>query len=343
MISRRKILKSLFFTTFAGIAPEFNVRIMREKKYPATAYEPGYLKLYRSGELMQRGKTLWAMMEKCELCPRMCGTDRLSGTRGFCGSHSGPEISSYHAHFGEERPLAGIGGSGTIFMSNCSLRCVFCINWQTSQGGEATLCTIDQFAEMMLILQKQGCPNINIVTPTHYSPHVLLALNRAAGRGLKIPLVYNTCGWERPEILRLLDGVVDVYLPDFKYSDGQMASKFSSGAKEYPEITKKALLEMHRQVGVAIPASDGLIYRGLMIRHLVMPNNVSGTRKVLEWIAENLPEDTYVNIMSQYTPVFRASEYPEISRRITRAEYDEAVTYAPSIGLTNLEIQGWHR
>ena len=194
---------------------------------------------------------------------------------------------------------------------------------------------------MMLNLQKLGCHNINLVTPTHYSPQIILALDIAAGKGLRLPLVYNTCGWERLEILKMLDGIVDIYLPDFKYSDGNMAAKYSSGAAGYPEITEEALLEMHRQVGVAKPAKDGLIYKGLMIRHLVMPNNVSGSKEVIKWIAGNLPKDTYLNIMSQYRPMYRAFEYPKISRRITRQEYEEVVEYTRQLGFTNLEIQGY--
>ena len=194
---------------------------------------------------------------------------------------------------------------------------------------------------MMLNLQKLGCHNINLVTPTHYSPQIILALDIAAGKGLRLPLVYNTCGWERLEILKMLDGIVDIYLPDFKYSDGNMAAKYSSGAAGYPEITEEALLEMHHQVGVAKPAKDGLIYKGLMIRHLVMPNNVSGSKEVIKWIAGNLPKDTYLNIMSQYRPMYRAFEYPKISRRITRQEYEEVVEYTRQLGFTNLEIQGY--
>ena len=194
---------------------------------------------------------------------------------------------------------------------------------------------------MMLKLQERGCHNINIVTPTHYSPHMVLALDLAAGRGLRLPLVYNTCGWERLDILKQLDGIVDIYLPDFKYGDGAMADTYSSDAESYPEMTQAALLEMHRQVGVAKPGPDGLMYRGLMIRHLVMPNNVSGTKRVISWIAENLPKDTYLNIMSQYRPMYKASEYPEISRPITREEYEEAVDWARGLGLTNLDIQGF--
>ncbi|HDR53002.1 MAG TPA: radical SAM protein [Mariniphaga anaerophila] len=340
MVSRRNIIKSMLMVPVAGYVPFY------ESFYPVNSgdnFEPGYLKLHRTGELKERGEKLWSFMENCCLCPRNCGTNRLKGKRGFCGSNSRLEISSFHPHFGEEKPLVGKNGSGTIFMTNCSLRCVFCINWDVSQGGPGPRKSIRQFADMMLTLQKMGCPNINAVTPTHYSPHILLALDEAASKGLNIPLVYNTCGWERMEILQLLDGVVDIYLPDFKYADSEKASRYSSGAETYPEDVKKALLEMHRQVGVAKPDDDGLMRRGLMIRHLVMPNNVSNTKEVVEWIAENLPGDTYLNLMSQYTPVYKVNDYPEISRRITRKEYDEAIQFAQAAGLTNLEIQGYFR
>ena len=298
------------------------------------------MKLYRSGELKKRGEALWDMMENCNLCPRECGVNRLDGNEGFCKASSQLEISSYHPHFGEERPLVGNKGSGTIFFTNCGLRCVFCINWEISLEGKGQQKSIEELAKMMLILQNKGCHNINVVTPTHYSPHIILAVNLAANEGLRLPLVYNTCGWERLEILRMLDGIIDIYLPDFKYSDGKMAAKYSSGSETYPELTKAALLEMNRQVGVAKPAKDGLMYRGLMIRHLVMPNGVSGAKKVIEWIAEYLPKDTYLNIMSQYTPMYKASKYQEISRRITKEEYNEAIRWAKESGLTNLDIQG---
>jgi putative pyruvate formate lyase activating enzyme len=192
---------------------------------------------------------------------------------------------------------------------------------------------------MMLDLQRMGCHNINVVTPTHYSPHIVLALNIAAMQGLRIPLVYNTSSWERLEILRMLDGIVDIYLADFKYARPEMSAKYSPGAETYPEVTKKALLEMHRQVGVARPGRHGLMERGLMIRHLVMPNHVSGTKEGVAWIARNLPRDTYVNIMSQYMPTFMAFKYPELSRRITREEFQDAVRWAREAGLSNLEIQ----
>ena len=303
------------------------------------AFKPSYAALAARSELKARGDMLWETMRECRLCPRECGARRLDGKRGFCGASARLFVAAWHPHFGEERPLVGRGGSGTVFFTHCSLRCVFCINWEISQGGQGDPRSLDALADMMLHLQARGCHNINIVTPTHYSPHLLLALDRAVARGLRLPLVYNTHGWERLEILKLLEGVVDVYMPDFKYAEGRVASEYSSGAATYPEITKAALIEMHRQVGVARPASDGLLYRGLLIRHLVMPNRVAGTRQVFEWIAANLPKDTYVNVMSQYRPMHRAHDYPAIARRLTRGEYVEAVEWARAAGLTNLDIR----
>ena len=302
--------------------------------------EPAYLALHRTGELKARGERLWEIMRRCELCPRRCETERLAGKEGFCRSSAQLEVSSFHPHFGEEKPLVGRGGSGTVFFTNCSLRCVFCINFQVSHLGQGKPRSVDELAGMMLVLQERGCVNINVVTPTHYSPHIFLALDKAAGRGLRLPLVYNTCGWERMEILKELDGVVDIYLPDFKYSDPKMAFTYSAKALAYPKTTKASLLEMQRQVGTAKPGRDGLIRRGLMVRHLVMPNNVSGTRGVIRWIADNLPKDTYFNLMSQYTPSYRAWDFPQIARKITRAEYLAAVRCAREAGLTNVDVQG---
>ncbi|MHC4458618.1 MAG: radical SAM protein [Planctomycetota bacterium] len=345
--SRRQFIKSSFYLGISALGSAFISLYTGCKKAEAAAkttagFEPPYLRLHRSGELKKRGQELWNIMESCRLCPRTCGVNKLEGNEGFCRASSQLEISSYRPHFGEERPLVGRGGSGAIFLTNCGLRCVFCINWEISQAGQGDPRSVEDMADMMLHLQKIGCHNINVVTPTHYSPHIVLALDIAASKGLRLPLVYNTCGWERLEILKKLDGIVDIYLPDFKYSDGKMAAKYSSAAETYPEITKAALLEMHRQVGVAKPARDGLMYRGLMIRHLVMPNGVSGAKQVIEWIAQNLPKDTYLNIMSQYTPMHKAFQYPQISRRITRREYEDAVNWARNAGLTNLDIQGYH-
>jgi putative pyruvate formate lyase activating enzyme len=307
-----------------------------------SGFEPAYLKLHKTGELEQRAETLWAVMESCQLCPRRCGVNRLEGMSGFCHAPGATlVVSSFHPHYGEERPLVGSGGSGTVFLTHCNLRCVFCQNWEISQLGRGYITEITQLAEMMLLLQEAGCHNINLVTPTHYSAPILKALDVAAGTGLRLPIVYNTSGWERLEILELLDGIVDIYLPDFKYWDSDMSAKYSSGAESYPEMASEAILEMHRQVGVAKPARDGIMQRGLMIRHLVMPNDTGGSEQIMEWIAENLPKDTYVNVMAQYNPVFKAFDHPEISRRILREEFVKVVDRAQELGLTNLDIQGY--
>mgnify|MGYP001078562633 CR=1 FL=1 len=343
--SRRHFIQSCFYLALSGffLFPAISAASSGKTAKKARidpSFEPAYLKLHRNGELKKRGDALWGMMESCRLCPRECGVNRLAGAKGFCQGTASLMVSSFHPHFGEERPLVGKGGSGTVFFSNCNLRCVFCINWQISQGGMGESKSIEQLAAMMIHLQDIGCHNINVVTPTHYSPHILLAVDHAAGKGLRLPVVYNTSGWEKMDILEKLDGVIDIYLPDFKYADAAMADKFSLGAGTYPEVTKKALLEMHRQVGVAKPARDGLMYRGLMIRHLVMPNHVSGTKAVMEWISDNLPKDTYMNIMSQYRPAYKASQFPEISRGLTVKEYREAVEWAKKANLVNLDLQG---
>lgn len=300
-------------------------------------FVPAYIELHKTRELKKRGEELWDIMKECMLCPRTCLENRIEGKTGVCQATSELEVSSYNPHFGEETPLVGKGGSGTIFFTNCGLRCVFCQNWQISIAGYGYKQSIEKLANMMLSLQKTGCHNINVVTPTHYSPHIVKALDVAAKKGLNIPLVYNTSGYERVEILEKLDGIVDIYLPDFKYFDSKMANKYSSEAIDYPEMAKKALLEMHRQVGVAKPNDNGIMERGLMIRHLVMPNNVGGTNDIIQWIADNLTKDTYVNIMSQYRPMYKADEYPDISRGLYQSEYDEAINYAKKAGLTNLD------
>ena len=325
-------LPAIFLDSFTTEAVAKNV----------TGFEPAYLKIHKTGELKRRAEKLWAIMKNCRLCPRRCEVNRHKGVSGFCQAPGTKlVISAHHPHFGEERPLVGKGGSGTIFLTHCSLRCVFCQNWEIAHLGRGAERSIEDFAGMMLKLQKIGCHNINLVTPTHYSAHILKAIDIAAGAGLRLPIVYNTSGWERLEILRLLDGIVDIYLPDIKYWDSVMSAKYSSEAESYPELTKQAILEMHRQVGVAKPAKDGIMQRGLMIRHLVMPNNTGGSEDVMEWFAGNLPKDTYVNIMAQYNPLYKAYDYPEISRRITKKEYVNVVSKAKDLGLSNLDIQGY--
>ncbi len=300
---------------------------------------PAYLALHASGELKQRAEALWDRMRTCTICPRACGARRLDGARGFCQAPGDRLVlSGASAHFGEERPLVGRRGSGTIFFSHCNLRCVFCQNWEISHRGRGSGHSLDDLAGMMLRLQDRGCHNINVVTPTHYLPHILKALDRAAGRGLRIPIVYNTSGWERLDIVRQLDGIVDIYLPDIKFADGELAERLA-GAPSYPEVTKAAVAEMHRQVGVARTPDDGVMRRGLMIRHLVMPNQTADSIRIMEWIAETLPLDTYINIMAQFSPHFQAFNHPDIARRVTREEYRKVVQRAQALNLTNLDTR----
>lgn len=300
---------------------------------------PAYQTLEQKGILSQRIEQAYEIFRECELCPRQCGADRLDGDRGFCQAPSKPVIFSFHPHFGEEIPLVGEHGSGTIFFSNCNLRCVFCQNWPISVMGKGKEVTDEDLADMMIYLQEIGCHNINLVTPTHVMPNILRATRMALKKGLCIPLVYNTSGYERVEILKILDGVVDIYLPDMKYMDGDQADKYSSEASDYPEVTKKAIIEMNRQVGVLQTDRRGIALRGLMIRHLVMPNRVAGTDKFVKWVADNLPRNTYVNIMEQYRVEYRAYEYPEIARGITVEEFLEAMDWAEMYGLTNLDAR----
>jgi len=294
--------------------------------------------LHRSGELKRRGEALWEIYRECQLCPRECRVDRIAGEKGFCQAGSRLKVASFHAHFGEEAPLVGVGGSGTIFLSHCNLGCVFCQNWDISHQGAGTEVEVADLAEIMLRLQEQGCQNVNVVTPTHFSPHVVLALDLAAGQGLRIPLVYNTCGWEKADILAILEGIVDIYLADFKYMDASKSALYSNDASSYPEITQSALKEMHRQVGVARPESNGMVYRGLMIRHLLLPGEASGSLKAMQWISDNLPLDSYVNIMIQYRPAYRAHLFPEIDSYVSREAYVEVVREARRKGLTNLDV-----
>lgn len=309
----------------------------RAAQEKARGWVPAYEKLEREGELSRRVERAYSIFEHCELCPRRCGLNRKKGERGFCQAPAQAMVFSAHPHFGEEEPLVGQGGSGTIFFSNCNLRCVFCQNWQISQEGQGWEVSDEEVAEMMIKLQKIGCHNINLVTPTHVMPNILKATQIACRKGLRLPLVYNTSGYERLEILKILDGIVDIYMPDLKYMDDEMAAKYSSGAQDYPEVTQKAILEMHRQVGELFIDHRGIALRGLIIRHLVMPNRVAGTEKFVQWVAENLPKSTYVNIMAQYHPEYKAFDYPEIARGITREEFLEAMDAAKKYGLTNLD------
>ncbi|MBM4278359.1 MAG: radical SAM protein [Deltaproteobacteria bacterium] len=300
---------------------------------------PAYEKLEKEGKLGKRIEQAYALFEKCRLCPRMCGVNRRKGEKGFCRASLKPVIFSFNPHFGEEMPLVGAGGSGTIFFSNCNLRCIFCQNWPIAHEGRGKEVQDEDVADMMLKLQKMGCHNINLVTPTHVMPNILNATRIALKKGLRLPLVYNTSGYELAEVVKILDGIVDIYLPDMKYMDSDKSAKYSSGASDYPEVTKKAIIEMQRQVGVLQPDKQGIALRGVMIRHLVMPNRVAGTEKFVRWVAEALPKNTYINIMAQYRVEYKAFEHPEIARGITVEEFMEAMDWAKKSGLTNLDPQ----
>jgi putative pyruvate formate lyase activating enzyme len=298
---------------------------------------PGYSRLEKEGKLAERVQEAYAFFEECRLCPRECGVNRLDGEKGFCKAPMNVMVYTAQPHFGEELSLVGQHGSGTIFFSNCNLRCVFCQNWPISIRGEGRAIEDEGLAQLMMFLQEIGCHNINLVTPTHVMPNIMKATRLAFKKGLRIPLVYNTSGYERVEILKLLDGMVDIYLPDIKYMDADMAATYSSGARDYPEMATAAVLEMNRQVGVHQVDKHGIAQSGLMIRHLVMPNRVAGTKKFAAWVAENLPRYTYVNIMSQYHVDYKAYEYPDIARGISVREFLEAMDWAEEYGLTGLD------
>jgi putative pyruvate formate lyase activating enzyme len=268
-------------------------------------------------------KKFYELLAPCRVCPRECGVDRSSGELGNCNAGADVEVSSYHQHFGEEPPLVGRHGSGTIFLSHCNLHCVFCQNYEISQLGAGRKTTLEDLAEMMLRLQERGCHNINFVTPTPWVPQIVAALAIAQDRGLDLPIVYNCGGYESVETLRMLEGIVDIYMPDIKYADNVLAGTYS-GVDDYWDRVRPALIEMHRQVGDLL-VKDGIAQRGLLIRHLVLPNDKAGSRQCFEFVHQYLSHKTVVNVMAQYYPTYKAGQYPEINRRITTQEYRVAI------------------
>jgi putative pyruvate formate lyase activating enzyme len=284
---------------------------------------PGYLNAYKSGELKKIADRLFLSLQSCQICPRRCQVNRLDKKKGFCKTASFPKIFSFMAHYGEEPPISGTGGSGTIFFSHCNMGCVYCQNYEFSQLGKGRDYDFNELAQIMLKLQSQGCHNINLVTPTHVLPQILKSLELAIPMGLKIPLVYNTSGYELAEVIKFLAGIVDIYLADSRYGNNLVSKKLSK-ADAYVKYNQEALKEMHRQVGVAEFSDDGLIRRGLIIRHLVLPNRSCQTEKIMKFIASELSEDTYISLMSQYLPYHLASAYPKINRRLKNEEYQEA-------------------
>ncbi|MBW2095934.1 MAG: radical SAM protein, partial [Deltaproteobacteria bacterium] len=275
-------------------------------------------------------------LASCDLCPRKCKVNRLAGERGVCGAGRKIKIASYNAHFGEEAPLVGRFGSGTIFLSHCNLRCQFCQNYDISHHAEGWELEPEQAAGMMLQLAEQGCHNINFVTPSHMVPQILEALLPAIEGGLNVPLVYNSSGYDRRETLELLEGIVDIYMPDFKFSDEKWARRYCA-APDYPEVAREAIREMHRQVGDLVMNKEGVATRGLLVRHLVMPNGVAGTEKIVAFLAKEISPNTYTNIMDQYRPCGTADEDAFINRRLRPREFRDALDAARNSGLTRLD------
>ena len=300
-----------------------------------------YLEAYRTGRLEESIRRGQRWLRNCTLCPRFCRVDRLAGEKGYCRTPRTAVVASYGPHFGEEKPLVGRKGSGTIFFSHCNLFCLFCQNFDISHGGEGVPVSAAQLAGMMVHLQEQGCHNINFVTPSHVIVQILEALPLAVEMGLQVPLVYNCGGYERVPALRLLDGVVDIYMPDFKFWEAQVAEELCA-APDYPERARLALREMHRQAGDLHMDASGVAERGLLVRHLVMPNGLAGTASVMAFIAGEISRNTYVNIMDQYHACGQARSRPHLARGITAREFEEALDAARQAGLWRLDERHKH-
>jgi putative pyruvate formate lyase activating enzyme len=299
-------------------------------------FEPGYIALHKNGELAGRIEAARKILADCTLCPWHCHVNRHRGEKGVCKTGALPMVADYGPHFGEERPLVGSRGSGTIFLSYCNLKCVFCQNYDISHLGAGREVSVEELGAMILSLWRQGCHNINFVTPSHQAAQILEALPYAIEGGLDIPLVYNCGGYEELETLRLLDGIFDIYMPDFKYGDSATALRLS-GIPHYVETAKDALKVMFRQAGDLVTDERGIAVRGLIVRHLVLPGGLAGTRGVMEFIAREISTNTYVNIMDQYRPCFQAAGYPPMDRRITAGEFEEAVSIAREEGILRLD------
>jgi putative pyruvate formate lyase activating enzyme len=298
--------------------------------------EPSYLKLDREGKLAKRVAALISNLEACKICPRECGVNRLADEKGFCRTGRKVRVASYSPHYGEEAPLVGKSGSGTIFVSSCNLFCSFCQNYDISHLNEGIEVGPEQLAAMMIELAQRDCHNINVVTPTHVVPQLLEALVIAIEAGLRIPLVYNSGGYDRVETLELLDGVFDIYMPDFKFWDNRWAERYCQ-ASDYREAASAAVKEMHRQVGDLRIDKEGIAEQGLLVRHLVMPDRIAGTQEIAEFLAREISPNTYVNIMDQYRPCGAGPQDTYINRRLSSAEYREAVTAASQAGLSRLD------
>lgn len=300
-----------------------------------------YLEAYRSGRLEEKIRRSLRWLKRCTLCPRFCKVDRIAGERGYCRTPRQAVVASYGPHFGEEKPLVGRRGSGTIFFSHCNLYCIFCQNYDISHGGEGAAVSAKELAGIMVHLQQQGCHNINFVTPSHVIAQILEALPLAVELGLRVPLVYNCGGYERASALKLLDGVVDIYMPDFKFWDADVARELCD-APDYPERARTALREMHRQVGDLQLDASGIAERGLLVRHLVLPNRLSGTASVVRFLSQEISRNTYLNVMDQYHACGQALGRPHLGRRITHQEFEEALDAAEQAGLRRLDERHKH-
>jgi len=293
--------------------------------------EPSYLRLWETGELAKRVAQAKRLLSPCVACPRACKAERAAGEMGACGVAQLSLVASYGPHFGEEPVLVGKHGSGPVFFAGCNLHCVYCQNYDISQMRHGQETSPGALAEIFLEVQRMGCHNLNLVTPSHCVPQILEGLLLAIPRGFRLPLVYNTSGYDSVAVLRLLDGVVDIYMPDIKYADDAIAEKYS-GVKAYTRVCRVAIREMYRQVGDLVINDSGIACRGLIVRHLVLPNGLAGSRDCLRWLAEYISRDTYLNVMAQYYPAYRANEYAALSRNLATGEYADVVRFALSLG-----------
>lgn len=293
---------------------------------------PSYLEKLSPIELKQRAESLQALLSECKICPNECEVNRLEKEEGTCHSTDEIFISSYGPHFGEEPPLVGIYGSGTIFFTSCNLSCVYCQNFDISQLREGQKVSLNELAQIMLSLQMKGCHNINLVTPTHFVPQIVSSLLMAIEKGLEIPLVYNCGGYESVETLKLLENIVDIYMPDIKYSDNEIAERLS-GIKNYWDVVRKSVKEMHKQVGDLKLSKRDIAQKGLLVRHLVLPNDIAGSKTVIDFISEEISKQTYLNIMDQYHPAYMANQHTELKRRIINDEYKKIISYAIKRGI----------
>jgi len=299
--------------------------------------EPGYLRLLATGELARRAEQAHEHLAACDLCPRACGVNRLAGEVGYCRAGAAVRVASHNVHRWEEPPISGTRGSGTIFFSGCTGKCVFCQNYPISQLGHGNAVSMERFAALLLELQRRGAHNINFVTPTHFVPQLLAAVDVAAGWGLHIPLVYNTSGYDRVEVLRWLEGVIDIWLPDAKYTDDAVARRIS-GFPNYVTHNRAALLEMYRQAGdELVTDEEGIARRGMIIRHLVLPNGLADTPGVLRWIATALSPHVHLSVMDQYFPAYKALNDPLLNRKLTPEEYEAALDAYEALGMDH----GW--